>query len=101
MIEFEMDQVINHETGVQPLINGVQSSVWVIPMLDRSASLTSGDLIDHVGPYAIAAQVDVDALDLVFGNDGDTLTIGGIDYTVLAIDPDGLGGVVLSLQEVA
>jgi len=99
MIELEMDQVINRETGVQPLINGVQSSVWIIPMLDRSTSFSGGDTIDHVGPYAIAAMVDIEALDLTAGNDGDTLTIKGSDYTLLTIDPDGMGGAVLALEE--
>ncbi|QQG66357.1 hypothetical protein [Desulfobulbus oligotrophicus] len=105
MIEFEMDQVINHETGVQPMINGVQSAIWIIPMLDRSTSFSGGAFggswgtIDHVGPYAIATMNDVEGLGLAAGDDGDTLTINGTDYTLLAIDPDGQGGAVLKLDE--
>lgn len=99
MIEIEMDQIINHETGTQPMINGVQSEIWIVPMLDRSTSFSGGDtIVDHAGPYAIAAMADVVQLDLSVGDDGDTLTINGADYTLMAIDPDGQGGAVLKLE---
>jgi len=98
-IELELDQVINDETGVQPLINGDQAEIWVIPMLDGS-DVYDGESIEHTGPYALAKMADVTALGLVAGNNGDTLTINGTNYTLLAIDPDGMGGAVLRLLEV-
>lgn len=49
-------------------------------------------------PTAEALTADVEALDIVPGPRGDRLTIAGIDYTVLAIDPDGEGGSLMTLQ---
>jgi len=97
-IELELDQVINAETGVQPLINGNQSDIWIIPMLDGS-DVYDGESIEHTGPYALAKMEDVTALGLVAGNNGDTLTISGTDYTLLSIDPDSHGGAILKLTE--
>lgn len=93
----ELDQVINSETGVQPLINGVQSSMWIIPQLDTTITL-DGEMIEHAGPFAIAIRSDVDAMGLTAGNHGDTVTIDGVDYTLVAIDPDSQGCAVLKLE---
>ena len=41
---------------------------------------------------------EVEALDIVPGPRGDLLTINGLDYTVLTIDPDGEGGSLMTLQ---
>ena len=49
-------------------------------------------------PTAEALTADVEALDIVAGPSGDLLTINGLDYTVLAIDPDGEGGSLMTLQ---
>jgi hypothetical protein len=84
--------------GVTALVNG--QPLAVIPYLDAEAALQDG-FIRHNGPYAVAAAGDVLPLALATGNTGDTLTIDGLDYTLLAIDPDGSGAVVLKLSEVA
>ncbi len=49
-------------------------------------------------PTAEALTADVEALDIEPGPSGDLMTINGLDYTVLAIDPDGEGGSLLTLQ---
>jgi len=49
-------------------------------------------------PTAEALTADVEALDIVPGPCGDLMTINGVDYTVLAIDPDGEGGSLMTLQ---
>jgi hypothetical protein len=68
--------------------------------LDTSASF-AGETIRPPGPAAIALLADVLASGLEAGNEGDQLTINATAYTLLAIDPDGQGGVVLTLQEAA
>ena len=65
----------------------------------EGAHRLDGEIIERVGPYCVAVEVDVEALVLTYGNDGDTLTIGGVDYTILAIHPDGQGLVTLPLEE--
>jgi hypothetical protein len=60
-----------------------------------------GEMLERSGPYAVAPAADVAALELVGGNDGDVLEIGGIEYQILAIDPDGSGAALLSLLEVS
>jgi hypothetical protein len=62
-------------------------------------SRLDGDEVVRTGPYALASAAAVAALGIAAGNDGDTLTLRGIEYTVLAIDPDGMGMVALSLEE--
>jgi len=49
-------------------------------------------------PAAEELTADVEDLDIVAGPSGDLMTINGVDYTVLAIDPDGEGGSLLTLQ---
>jgi hypothetical protein len=49
-------------------------------------------------PTAEALTADVEALDIVPGPSGDLMTINGLEYTVLAIDPDGEGGSLMTLQ---
>ena len=49
-------------------------------------------------PTAEALTASVEALDIVAGPSGDLMTINGLEYTVLAIDPDGEGGSLLTLQ---
>lgn len=87
-----------NDFGIQPLINGVQSDVWIMPYLDGS-TVYDGERINHSGPYALAMDSEIRTLALVTGDRGDTLTIAGTEYTLLTIDPDGLGGVVLRLEE--
>ncbi|ADW16384.1 beta strand repeat-containing protein [Desulfobulbus propionicus DSM 2032] len=82
--------------GVEALINGGPKTIVVDPFLDGSTEF-NGETIDHSGPFAIAAVADTEAL--AAGDQGDTLTINGTDFTLLAIDPDGQGGVVLRLEE--
>jgi len=85
--------------GASALINGGPGSIDVVPDLDGS-DVYDGESIEHTVPYALAKMADVTALGLVAGNNGDTLTINGTNYTLLAIDPDGMGGAVLRLLEV-
>lgn len=82
--------------GVEALINGGPETMVVDPYLDGSTEF-NGETIDHSGPFAIAAVADVEFL--ATGDHGDTLTINGTDYTLLAIDPDGQGGALLRLEE--
>jgi len=84
--------------GTSAIINGGQGSIDVVPDLDGS-DVYDGESIEHTGPYALAKMADVTALGLVAGNNGDTLTINGTDYTLHAIDPDGMEGAVLKLEE--
>ena len=76
------------------------ASFPVVLSRDAGASL-AGEMLDHNGPYALAASADVEALAMAVGNNGDTITINGADYTLLAIDHDGSGASVLLLQETA
>ena len=84
--------------GVEALVNDGPQTLVVDPCLDASTEL-NGESIDHSGPFAIAAMADVKGLALVAGDQGDTLTINGTAYTLLAIDPDGQGGALLRLEE--
>lgn len=82
--------------GSTGTVNG--SALQVIACLDGDMRLAGEELVT-VGPYALASAAEVSALDIVSGNNGDVLTLGGIDYTILAIDPDIHGMVSLSLEE--
>ncbi len=84
--------------GVEALVNGGPQTLTVDPYLDASTEFNV-ESIDHSGPFAIAAMADVKGLALAAGDQGDTLTINGIDHTLLAIDPDGQGGALLRLEE--
>lgn len=84
--------------GVEAIINGGPDTIVVDPSLDGTTVL-SGETVDHSGPFAIAALAEVERLALAAGDHGDTLTINGTDYTLLAIDPDGMGGALLRLEE--
>lgn len=98
-IELELSQMINAESGVSLVVNGMQTAMHIIPMLDGSTVL-NGEIVDHSGPYAMAIMAEIKALDLSAGNNGDVLTIAGDDYTLLGIDSDGSGSVVLRLGAV-
>jgi len=82
--------------GSTGTVNG--SALQVIACLDGDMRL-AGDELVRVGPYALASAAAVAALSIDTGNNGDVLTLGGIGYTILAIDPDGAGMVQLSLEE--
>lgn len=64
----------------------------------RTVAVEDGTLAT-TAPYAIASAAAVAALTLTAGNGGSILTIAGVDYRVLAIDPDGLAA-TLTLAEV-
>lgn len=97
-IELELDQVINTESGDPLVVNGASTGAYIIPMLDGSTGF-NGEIVDHSGPYAMAIMADIKALDMSAGDDGDVITIGGADYVLLAVDPDGHGGALLRLAE--
>jgi len=86
--DFGTDATINDET------------LRVIPHLKGGTAL-NGDVVDHVGPFAEAFESAVDALETTptTGNNGDTITILGRNFTLLSIDPDEDGGVILTLEE--
>jgi hypothetical protein len=65
---------------------------------DRQVRLVSDELVT-VPPHAVASAARVVALEIAAGDNGDTLTIGGDDYTVLAIDPAAAGTVTLTLEK--
>ena len=91
--DFGVDAVINlGPTTLRVLFDADADAVFTVEGLDR---------INRTGPSAVALVADVDAAWLQAGNQGDELTIGADVYTLLAIDPDGQGGAVLSLQRVA
>jgi hypothetical protein len=75
-----------------------KGSLTVMPVLADHAQLDNGQ-IERIGPYCWAWLSEVEALDVYYGNDGDTLTIGAIDYTILAIHPDGQGLVTMTLED--
>ena len=87
-----------NDFGVRATINGGPGTIAVILNPDGETVL-DGELIKHTGPFALAKKADIEALGIEAGNDGDTVTIGGVDYTVLTIDPDGSGLVMISLEE--
>lgn len=76
------------------------TSLQVVACLSGDVVIDNGEMI-NIGPHALAAAADIAALELTTGNDGDTITIGGVEYTILALDPDGAGTVILRLLEVA
>lgn len=85
--------------GVDALVNYGPQTLRVLFDLDTSARF-AGETIDRSGPSAVALAAAVEAAGIVAGNQGDELTVGDAAYTVLAIDPDGQGGAVLSLEAV-
>ena len=85
--------------GVDAVIGAGPEILRVIPDLD-SSDVLSGEVIHRSGPTAIALLAAVQATELTAGNAGNVITINATDYTILAIDPDGQGGAVLSLSEV-
>lgn len=84
--------------GAEFTVNGGPDTITAIPHFDGEA-LLNGEYIERTGPFAIAALADVKRLHLIAGDHGDTLTINGTAYTLLAIDPDGQGGALLRLEE--
>lgn len=86
--------------GTDATIGLGPGTLRVLADLDSSDSY-GGETIRRQGPAAIALLADVQAAGLEAGNEGDQLTINATVYTLLAIDPDGQGGVVLTLQEAA
>ena len=82
--------------GCDAEING--DTLRVIPPRSAVRDMCAGGAVDHAGPWAMAAESDVDAMGIMAGNDGDTLTIDGMPYTVLTILPDGTGWTVLNLE---
>ena len=92
LADFGVDAVINYgPTTLRVVLDPEVNAAYTVEGLDR---------ITRTGPSAVALQADVDAAWLQAGNQGDELTIGADVYTLLAIDPDGQGGAVLSLQRV-
>lgn len=83
--------------GEPATVNG-DGALTVIPVLEVGGTELKGEMIEHSHPYALAAAVDVANLDIVAGVDGNTLTLRGLEYTVVAIEPDGLGCVALTLE---
>ena len=83
--------------GVDAVIGSGPETLRVIPDLD-SSDVFAGETIHRTGPSAVALLAAVQAAELSAGNAGSVLTINSIDYTILAIDSDGQGGAVLSLQ---
>lgn len=84
--------------GVDALLDGGPVVLRCMPVVLARESF-DGELVSHHGPSTEALLADVVSAGLAAGNNGDTLTIDGIDYTLLAIDPDGSGGAVLRLEE--
>lgn len=76
-----------------------QGKLTVIPVLADHAQLDNGQ-IERIGPYCLAVEADVEALGVAYGNTGDTITIGGVDYTILAIHPDGQGLVTMTMEAI-
>ena len=97
-VELELSQMINAESGVPLVVNGAQTAKFIVPMLDGSTGF-NGETVDHSGPYAMAVMTDTKVMDLSAGDDGDIITIGGVEYVLLAVDPDGHGGALLRLAE--
>jgi len=82
-----------HDFGQDAVVNGGPATLRVI--LDTAvADELTGGMIDHTGPVAVAAQNEVRATGLV---QGDRLIVGDVDYLVLAIHADSLGGMIIRL----
>jgi hypothetical protein len=82
--------------GEPAAINGGSLTVLYSPA--GSMRWTGQEEVLVQQPTAEALTAEVEALDIVAGPRGDLLTISGLDYTVLAIDPDGEGGSLMTLQ---
>lgn len=82
--------------GADAEING--EKLRVVPDLDGGTQL-AGDSIERTGPCVLALVSDIAAIDPVTGNNGDIITLLGRTFTILSIDPDGMGGAILSLEE--
>ena len=83
--------------GLDALVGTGPETLRCLPPEVATAAY-SGETITRTGLLTLAMADAVAALDLSAGNEGDTLTINGTDYTLLAIDPDGMGGAVLRLE---
>ncbi|NCD13689.1 MAG: hypothetical protein EOL92_00465 [Bacteroidia bacterium] len=79
--------------GTAATINGGSESLDVI--FTENQTSVGGDMVENLGPMAIASSADVASLDL---RRGDTLFLGTMEYTVLSLDPDGHGGTVIALE---
>lgn len=97
-LELELDGIFSPELTTPATLNGASIASGVIPFIDRSDRL-SGDAVDHEGPYVLALTGEMRAMDLQTGNDGDGLTVGDIDYTVVGVDHGAFGVSVLKLEE--
>lgn len=82
--------------GEPAAINGGRLTVLYSPAGSMRWTREEEVLVQQ--PTAEALTAEVEALDIVPGPRGDRLTIAGIAYTVLAIDPDGEGGSLMTLQ---
>lgn len=79
--------------GVTATVSGGRGDLAVLFADDRTS--TGGDLLERMGPTALALSTAVALADLVVD---DELTINGIDYLVVAIDPDATGVSTLALE---
>lgn len=87
--------------GLDATVDGV-TPLRVIPHLSAREQVADGAGLDYVvrsSPYVVALESAVTAAGVVSGNNGSMLTISGADYTVIDIEPDRLGGVMLLLEE--
>lgn len=84
--------------GIDALIDGGPAMLRCMPVVLARESF-DGEMVRHHGPSTEAMLADIEAAGLVAGNNGATMTIDSVDYTLLAIDADGQGGAVLRLTE--
>lgn len=82
--------------GETAAINGGSLTVLYSPA--SSMRWTGQEEVLVQQPTAEALTADVEALGIDAGPSGDKITIAGIAYTVLTIDPDGEGGSLMTLQ---
>jgi hypothetical protein len=95
MLTAEDAAVMLEAIGDVAVVNGVSFNV----LFNDTAQVADyrSDQVVRVDPYCLAASADVAALGIHGDPDGTAISIGGTDYRVMAVDPDGSAFSILTL----
>lgn len=80
--------------GVDAQVGG--KALRVLDCLSADAAIEAG-YVDIDGPFVLASQQALEALDIKYGDDGELLTIAGEEYVVKHIKPDAMGMALIML----